>query len=111
MELSIEKKIENKLLNRTEIEFSVVAEGATTSRKDAKAAIQQNLKVDDDLIVIDRMDNHYGTTKVTGRALVYNDKESMGLASKHKMRRDKGEKGRNAEGGAKKAKAKPAEKK
>ncbi len=111
MELKIEKRTENKLLNRTEINFSVSAEGATPSRKEIKAAIQGSLKVDDDLIVIDRIDNQYGTTNAVGRALVYSDKGSMGLASQYKMRRDRGEKGKKAEGGAKKAEAKPAEKK
>ncbi len=109
MELNIAKRTENKLLNRTEIEFSASSEGATPSRKDVRSAIQGSLKVDEDLIVIDRIDNQYGTTNVTGRALVYSDKDSLKLAAQYKIRRDKGEKGKAKEGGAKKEA--PAEKK
>jgi small subunit ribosomal protein S24e len=103
MELKIEKKTENELLMRTEIDFSATSEGATPSRKDVKAGIQQSLKVDDELIVIDRIDNMYGTTGVKGKALVYRSKEGMKLTSNYKARRDAGEKGRPAK------KAKPAE--
>ncbi len=111
MELKIDKKTENELLNRTEIEFSATSEGTTPNRKDVKAAIQQNLKVDDELIVIDRIDNRYGTTAVTGRAIVYRNKDSMRLSQDYKMRRDRGEKGPKKEAGAKKPEAKKEEKK
>lgn len=98
MELKVEKKTENELLRRTEIEFSATSDGATPNRKDVKAAIQQSMKVDDELIVVDRIDNRYGTTAVTGRAIIYKDKEGMKLAQTYKVSRDKGEKGKKKEG-------------
>jgi small subunit ribosomal protein S24e len=106
MELKIDRKNENELLKRTEIEFVVSSEGATPSRKEVKSAIQQSLKVDEDLIVIDRVDNMYGTTNVRGRALVYKDKENMRTVQAYKISRDKGEKGTKKEAGAKKPEAK-----
>ena len=111
MELKIDKRTENELLKRTEVEFSVASQGATPSRKEIRSSLQQSLKVDEELIVIDRVDNRYGTTNAKGRAIVYNDKAGLKMAQSHKMRRDRGEKGREKKEGAKKKGAKPPVKK
>ncbi|MFH1447297.1 MAG: hypothetical protein ABIG39_00395 [Candidatus Micrarchaeota archaeon] len=89
MELKIEKQNENKLLNRLEIEFYAMGDGTTPSRRDVKTAIQQKLKVDEELIVIDKIESHFGMSQVNGKAMVYNDKKSMDVVPEYLLKRDR----------------------
>ncbi len=77
MRIEITKKVENKLLNRTEVNYVVthVKEKAPT-REDMKAQLSANLQVPKELIVIDHAYTKFGKSVTEGYAKVYKTKEA-----------------------------------
>lgn len=77
MELKIEKKEQNKLLKRTEIEGKLAFQGATPSNKEVQAEIAKQMSVAEDLIEIKGIDTQYGRQQATFKAYVYSDKDTL----------------------------------
>ncbi len=76
MELIIDEKKENPLLNRIEIRFRVRHPKAPTpKREDVRNLIAANLNVEKDRVIIDKMHTPFGIHETRGYAKVYNTVE------------------------------------
>ncbi len=107
MEITVQHSKENPLLHRKEVQFVVKSVGATPSRKTVKEALAHQLKADAKLVVIDVLNQHFGSGAVDGSARVYHSEKDLVIEHKHKLNRDAGVK----EEKKAKAKAAPAKKK
>lgn len=69
--MQVEKKSESKVLDRSYVEMSLEGKAGRISRKEAIAAVAQELGVPPENIALVRMDGQSGTTKVKGKFYVY----------------------------------------
>lgn len=104
----IKEQKQNLLFKRKEVSFVVSGAGATPSRKEVRKALAEKVGVNEKLVVIDKIDQRYGTTNVNGTARVYQDEKALAVEKKHKIARDEGTKSKAKKEGAAAA---PAEKK
>jgi len=75
--VEIENKVENPLLERTEIYFSVDHEGGPTPRREeVKAQLASILKVEKDTVIIDSIKTEFGKQVSRGYAKVYKSVET-----------------------------------
>ena len=68
---------EEKLFNRKEVNFKVNFDRVTPNKEDLKKQISEKLKVDPELVVIEKAHQHFGERTVEVSALIYSDKEFM----------------------------------
>ncbi|MBI5159085.1 30S ribosomal protein S24e [Candidatus Micrarchaeota archaeon] len=92
MDLEISQQKENTLLNRKEVNFSVVGSGPTPNRKEVKEALCSKLGADPKLVIVE-IKQGFGIAMATGFAKVYKDEASMKIEEEYKLRRERGEKG------------------
>jgi len=79
MEITINEKIDNPLLNRTEIRFECTYQGdATPKVLDVKNRLVATLNVDKNLLVVHNLKPSYGEGKANGYAKLYDSEESLG---------------------------------
>ena len=69
--MQIEKKSESKVLDRSYVEMTVDDRAGRISRKEAIAAVAQEMGVSPENVALIRLDGESGTTKVMGRFYVY----------------------------------------
>ncbi|MDE1857819.1 MAG: hypothetical protein KGI26_01960 [Thaumarchaeota archaeon] len=69
--MPVEKKSESKVLDRAYVELSMDDRAGKLSRKDAIAAVAQELGVAAENVALIRLDGESGTTKVKGMFYVY----------------------------------------
>jgi ribosomal protein S24E len=74
--LQLEKKSESKVLDRSYVELSMDGRAGKISRREAVAAVAQELGVPAENIGMIRMDGQSGTTRVVGKFYVYGSPES-----------------------------------
>jgi small subunit ribosomal protein S24e len=78
MEINVNEKIENRLLNRTEIHFDCSYQGkATPTVLDVKNRLVATLNVDKNLFVVHNLKPSYGEGKAIGYAKLYDSEESL----------------------------------
>ena len=78
MEIEIKEKIENPLLNRTEIHFDCIYQGeATPKTLDVKNKLVALLDADKNLLVVDKVLPKFGEGKADGYAKVYDNEENL----------------------------------
>ena len=78
MEITINEKIENPLLNRTEIRFECIYQGEATPKVlDVKNRLVATLNVDKNLLVVHNLKPSYGEGKANGYAKLYDSVESL----------------------------------
>ena len=78
MNLKIINEKDEPLLSRKEVTAELYFEKAATPSNDkVKKNISSQLKADEKLIVIKKIDSHYGTTEAVVTAVVYTSKEEM----------------------------------
>ena len=78
MEINVNEKIENPLLNRTEIRFECTYQGdATPKVLDVKNRLVATLNVDKNLLVVHNLKPSYGEGKANGYAKLYDSEESL----------------------------------
>jgi small subunit ribosomal protein S24e len=78
MEITINEKIDNPLLNRTEIRFECTYQGdATPKVLDVKNRLVATLNVDKNLLVVHNLKPSYGEGKANGYAKLYYSEESL----------------------------------
>ncbi len=78
MEITINEKIENPLLNRTEIRFECTYQGEATPKVlDVKNRLVATLNVDKNLLVVHNLKPSYGEGKANGYAKLYDSEESL----------------------------------
>ena len=98
-------KMENKLLNRMEIKFSIRHNGkATPSRKDVMDLIKkEEPKSNPEHIVIKHTNTRFGQPLTTGLAYIYGDAESMKVEPEYIHKRHEVFRAAKAEPAAEKA--------
>jgi small subunit ribosomal protein S24e len=78
MEINVNEKIENPLLNRTEIRFDCTYQGdATPKVLDVKNRLVATLNVDKNLLVVHNLKPSYGEGKALGYAKLYDSEENL----------------------------------
>ena len=78
MEITINEKIDNPLLNRTEIRFECTYQGdATPKVLDVKNRLVATLNVDKNLLVVHKLKPSYGEGKANGYAKLYDSDENL----------------------------------
>lgn len=78
MEIEIIDKIENPLLNRTEVHFDCVYTGESTPKvMDVKNKLVALLDADKNLLVVDKILPKFGEGKAEGYAKVYDSEENL----------------------------------
>ena len=76
MNIHLVKETKNPLLGRKTAEFQIEAK-ITPSRKEVAPAIAKALKVDEKLIVLDKVDQKTGTNVTIAVAKVYDNEEIL----------------------------------
>ena len=72
MEIEIQSKKENPMLNRTEVHFIVHHEGESTPRRErVRGELAEKLNVKKDLIIVNAMNSKFGLHITKGYAKVY----------------------------------------
>lgn len=104
MEIEIESKKNNPLLNRTEVYFTINHEGqGTPNREIVRSELADKLNTKRENIIVSSINSSFGINKTTGYAKVYSSlKDTKGLERDHILKRNK-------IGGEKKKEEKPAE--
>jgi small subunit ribosomal protein S24e len=78
LKFQIENKSENKLLERTELSFSVEHPGESTPTRDSvRSTIASSMSVPKERIIVDQMETEYGIGLTKGYAKVYDSQESL----------------------------------
>ncbi len=83
MEIEIESKRNNPLLNRTEIYFTIKHEGeGTPNREIIKSELAEKLNVKKESIIVSTIDSSFGIQQISGYAKVYSsDKKTKDFES------------------------------
>ncbi|MCL4355478.1 MAG: hypothetical protein JRM79_01400 [Nitrososphaerota archaeon] len=74
--MQVEKKSQSKVLDRSYVELSLEDRAGKISRKEAIAAVAQEMGVPAENVAIIRIDGQSGTTKLLGKFYVYGSPES-----------------------------------
>ena len=77
MDIKIVKDLDNKLLNRKELDFTVEYEGPTPSRADVRKKLAALMNKDVNLVMVQRMESEYGHQLAKGYAKVYESADRM----------------------------------
>jgi small subunit ribosomal protein S24e len=90
MEININKKVENPVLDRTEIDFDCLYQGEATPKVlDVKNRLVAILNVDKNLLVIDKLNPMFGEGKAKGYAKLYSsDKSLTEIERKHVLEKN-----------------------
>lgn len=85
MEIEIKEKIENPLLNRTEVHFDCTYSGeATPKTLDVKNKLVALLDADKNLLVVDKVLPKFGEGKADGYAKIYDSEKNLSkVETKH----------------------------
>jgi small subunit ribosomal protein S24e len=91
MELEIQDKKENVLLNRMEVHFVLHHPNAPTPKRDnVREELSKELKVPKDRIIVDNMDPSFGVHDTKGYAKIYPSKEeAMKVEREYLLKRNK----------------------
>lgn len=91
MEVKIENKKNNQLLNRTEVYFTITHEGeGTPNREIIRNELADKLNTKKENIVVDSLSSGFGIRKTEGYAKVYTSiKQAKGLEREHLLVRNK----------------------
>ncbi|MCL5433821.1 MAG: hypothetical protein M1538_02485 [Candidatus Marsarchaeota archaeon] len=77
MELKINKDVENKIMNRREIDFYVVSEDKTISKEEAKKEICKKLNLNPELTIIVKIAQEFGMKRSRVSAHNYKNMDSL----------------------------------
>lgn len=108
MEIEITKDEKNKLLKRKQVRFTVSFDGPTPSRQEVRALLCKKLHAKEELTVIDRLAQGFGSTVLDGYAKVYDDPEALKMELEYKIKRSEPKKAEEGAGETKKEKPKEA---
>lgn len=77
MNVQIDEKRQNPLMERLEVKFTVVhGKEATPSREEIRSSLASALKAEKEKIIVDHLDTEFGRHSCTGYAKVYDSVES-----------------------------------
>ena len=91
MEIEIDSKRNNPLINRTEVHFTIRHEGkGTPDREIVRSELAEKLNVKKENVVINNINSGFGIQESTGYAKVYKSVEkSKNMERKHILERNK----------------------
>lgn len=91
MELEIQEKRENILLDRMEVRFIVKHPSAPTpNRESVREQLSKELQIPKERVIVDHMKSSYGLQHTTGYAKIYNKQETaMNTERKYHLIRNK----------------------
>lgn len=76
MEIEIQSKVDNVLLGRTEVRFTVLHEGEGTPKRELiRSELAEKLGAKKETIMVDAMHSSFGSRKTVGYAKIYNSIE------------------------------------
>ncbi|MEM0466172.1 MAG: 30S ribosomal protein S24e [Candidatus Thermoplasmatota archaeon] len=115
MEIEIQSKNVNPLMNRTEVAFVISHKGEATPKRDlVRGELAEKLSVKKEQVVIDYMDSDFGIQRTKGYAKIYQTVDEIKAAeSDYILKRNAlpGKKKRKKEVKSEGSEGKPAEKK
>ena len=82
MDIEIVETTENPILRRKEISFSI-EEKSMPERIEVKEKLAAMHNADFDLVFVKKIEPSFGTTRVTGIAMVYEDKEASQIEPRY----------------------------
>ena len=92
MDINVTKNFENKLLNRKEVEFTLTYDSSTPSRKKIIEKLAGLINEKKELIILQSLENKFGSKSAYGKAMVYDNKEAMkDIERKHFIKRSQKE--------------------
>ena len=104
MNLTITNQIDNELLERTELTFTVDHQGEKPPRKDVvRESLASQLNAKKSLVVIHRMTSVFGSQEMQGEAKVYKKADRLQeierehIKKRNKLLKEKGEKAEKQE--------------
>jgi small subunit ribosomal protein S24e len=77
MDIRITQKQKNPALQREEIEFEVKESKTTPTRKEIREKIAALIASKPELVIIEKIMTHFGSTEVTGKARAYENEEKL----------------------------------
>jgi len=86
MKLEITETKKNELLKRSEITATISFDGATPRRNEVKKAVAAAAKCKEDLLVVKKIDSHYGGKTAIVTACAYSDKDLFEKVEREYMR-------------------------
>lgn len=87
--MKIEKEFTNPLLKRKEVVASLVCDGATITRAQAKEQLAKKIKAKEELIIVREIKSHFGKRDVEVYAYIYDSKEALeAITPKHLVARN-----------------------
>ncbi len=87
MDINIEERRENPLLNREEITVSIRVE-STPTRKDVKNGVAAKLGVDPSLVIVRKIEGSAGSHVFRAVVHVYKDKDSLSIEPEYIRKRN-----------------------
>lgn len=92
MDIKIINDKENAVVERREINFETVFEGATPNRDEIKGKLAAITNASTNLIIIDNMKTEFGNQKLMGYAKIYKDETRLKeIESNYQINRNKKE--------------------
>lgn len=82
MEFQITRDYRNELLNRREVHFTLVHDGATPSRAQVLGKLSALLNASENLMVLGSMKKQFGAMELEGVARIYDDEESLKMTER-----------------------------
>jgi len=91
MEIEIDSKRNNPLLNRTEIYFTIKHEGESTPNRELiRSELAEKLNVKKENIIVNTVDSSFGRQEISGYAKVYSSISKVkDIESEHILKRNK----------------------
>jgi small subunit ribosomal protein S24e len=112
MELEIDSKKNNPLINRTEVHFTIHHKGESTpNREIVRSELAEKLNVKKEDVVVDNIRTSFGVQRIKGYAKIYNTVENAkGWERSHILERNKLIEKKAKKGEEKKSSEKPERK-
>ena len=96
--MKVIKTVENKLLKRKELEVEILEKEASLTRYDIKTQIAKSLQIDVNLVVVEKVNTHFGSRDVIVKAYAYDDEATLkSLTREHIVKRNAAPKKEEAE--------------
>lgn len=86
MKVTITTQKENALLARVELQGKVSFEGATPKRSDVLQQVASSVKAKPELVIIRKLEGHYGGSNANLTAYVYSDRAALERIEREYMR-------------------------
>lgn len=87
--MEVVKDFDNKLLNRKDIVVKIENDSVTPSRKELRAQIAKQFKVDENLVIVKMVKTYYGSRNVDVFGNIYKDRKTLErLTNEHIVKRN-----------------------